>query len=85
MVGFFPAGESVSEPTLLSLKENLHTQGKERVGEEARDRQTERGGQIEKKTKAPFQSFRVTAYSADIIKVRRELGNSRVPATSFRL
>lgn len=35
--------------------------------EEARDR----GRQIEKKTKTPFQSFWVTAYSADIIKVRR--------------
>lgn len=56
VVSFFSRGESVSEPILLSLKENLHTKGKERVREDARDRQKE--SVWRRKQRSPFQSFR---------------------------
>ena len=67
----------MSEPKLISLKENPHK-------EREKKQETDKERKILRRTqRRPFKVFRVTAYSADIIKVRREPGNSRVTATSF--
>ena len=67
----------MSEPKLISLKENPRKEGEKK-------QETDKEREILRRTqRRPFNVFRVTAYSADIIKVRHELGNSRVTATSF--
>lgn len=55
----------MSEPKLISLKENPH---KEREKKQETDKEREI---LRRTQRRPFKVFRVTAYSADIIKVRR--------------
>lgn len=66
---FFQGGVSVWAKTALTQRKPSHRG--QRKSERRRERQAE-GERLRRKQRRPFKVFRVTAYSADIIKVRRD-------------